>query len=70
MDSPFTNLRVLAKELVESGQYVGVSFLSGVLVDSAMFFIRGSVKDKADFEIDDLVPLEYVSSTFVPAYFL
>lgn len=31
-----------------------------------MWFIKGSVKEKANFEIDDLVPLDYVDRTYTP----
>lgn len=72
LDSPFTNLRKLAVELVNSGQYapVATGMLTNWVIDGMLHFIKGTVKERANFEIDDLLPIEHVSQTFVPAYFL
>jgi len=68
LDSPFTNLRTLAKELVESGRYVN-GMLSGFLVDMVLSFMKGSIEEKAFFDLDRLVPIDHVGQTYVPALF-
>jgi len=68
LDSPFTNLRLLAKELVESGRYVS-GFFSSFLVDIALAVMKGTIQEKANFDLDNLVPIEHVGHTYVPALF-
>eukprot|EP00397_Hematodinium_sp_SG-2012_P025624 GEMP01026783.1.p1 GENE.GEMP01026783.1~~GEMP01026783.1.p1 ORF type:complete len:436 (+),score=82.31 GEMP01026783.1:116-1423(+) len=68
LDSPFTNLRLLAKELVESGRYVN-AYISSWLVDVVLSFMKGTIEEKANFDIDQLVPIDHVGQTFVPALF-
>ncbi|CAD7954060.1 unnamed protein product [Amoebophrya sp. A120] len=72
LDSPFTRLRTLCQELVENGEYLGLKagMLTTMIVDGVLHFLRGTVKERAGFEIDDLQPIENVSKSFVPAFFL
>ncbi|CAD7938156.1 unnamed protein product [Amoebophrya sp. A25] len=72
LDSPFTRLRTLCQELVENGEYLGLKAgtLTSLIVDGVLHFLRGTVKEKAGFEIDDLKPIENVSRSYVPAYFI
>mmetsp|Transcript_6092 Transcript_6092/g.14582 ORF Transcript_6092/g.14582 Transcript_6092/m.14582 type:complete len:367 (-) Transcript_6092:107-1207(-) len=66
LDSPFSDLTVLAEELVD----VYVSFkIPKWMVGVAMQLITSSIRDKADFDISDLVPIDHVEKTFIPALF-
>lgn len=66
LDSPFTDLSVLAEELVE--YYINFSIPKWVL-SAALQMIRRSIQEKADFNIQDLVPKNHVDSTYIPALF-
>jgi len=65
VDSPYSNLRVLSDELVRNHTKVPSFILSAV---SAI--IRKTIKNKAGFDIDNLVPLNYMASSFVPSFFV
>mmetsp|Transcript_48609 Transcript_48609/g.89566 ORF Transcript_48609/g.89566 Transcript_48609/m.89566 type:complete len:537 (+) Transcript_48609:76-1686(+) len=68
VDSPFANLRQLMEELA-CGQHALVP-LPSFLVRFLMGVIKERVKTLADFDIDDLVPLEHAKRSHVPALFL
>lgn len=72
LDSPFTRLRTLCQELVENGEYLGLKagLITSMIVDGVLHFLKGTVREKAGFEIDDLQPIENVPRSFVPAYFI
>jgi alpha/beta superfamily hydrolase len=56
LDSPFASLKVLAKELATQRAGNVPSFvLSGILS-----FVRKTIKKKAFFDINDLVPINHV----------
>jgi pimeloyl-ACP methyl ester carboxylesterase len=65
VDSPYSNLRVLQDELVRNHTKVPSVVLSIV---SAL--TRKTIKSKAGFDIDNLVPLNYMASSFVPSFFV
>ncbi|KAF4669368.1 hypothetical protein FOL47_002590 [Perkinsus chesapeaki] len=66
LDSPFQDLRIVAEELVvEFGGFRVPKFV----VNIAMSMIRNSIKSRADFDINDLVPIKHVDRTFIPALF-
>ena len=66
LDSPFSSLESLAQELVNV--YVNVSIPTW-MVSGALWMIKNSIKTKADFDIDELNPLEHVDKCFIPALF-
>merc|ERR1719515_456778 len=65
LDSPFTSLRKVAEELVESKRINLPGFLTGL----ALQLVRGEVKSRAGFDIDGLCPIERVPKVFVPVLF-
>ena len=65
LDSPFSNLKVLAEELAK--QYAK---LPGFITSTALSFIKKTVKAKADFDIDNLSPIDHVCNAFIPAFFV
>lgn len=68
VDSPFANLRQLMEELA-CGQHALLP-LPAWLVNFLMSVIKERVKTLADFDIDDLVPVEHAKRSYVPALFL
>ena len=64
LDSPFYSLNLLIDEL--SKEKVS---LPDFLVRQIIKMIKQTVKDKADFNIDDIEPGEYAQKCFVPAFF-
>jgi len=68
LDSPFASLRQLAEELAQSDR---MAFpVPSWLVTAALAVIRMRVKALADFDIEDVVPLEHARRSRVPAIFL
>jgi len=65
VDSPYSNLRVLSDELVREHTKVPSLVLSAVTA-----IIRKTIKKKAGFDIDHMVPLNYMAQSFVPAFFV
>ena len=64
LDSPFSSLRVLIDELARDR----VS-LPDFIVKQALKWIKEIIKEKADFNLDDIEPKEYAGKCFMPAYF-
>ena len=64
LDSPFYSLNLLIDELSKDK----VS-LPDFLVRQVIKMIKQTVKDKADFNIDDIEPGEFAQKCFVPAFF-
>ena len=64
LDSPFYSLNLLIDELSKDK----VS-LPDFIVRQIIKMIKQTVKDKADFNIDDIEPGEYAQKCFVPAFF-
>eukprot|EP00388_Colpodella_angusta_P017148 GDKJ01042470.1.p1 GENE.GDKJ01042470.1~~GDKJ01042470.1.p1 ORF type:complete len:479 (-),score=72.20 GDKJ01042470.1:176-1612(-) len=67
VDSPFASLRMLAEELVESFTSLR---LSKFIVSAALMFVRRTILNKANFDIDDLCPIRHASKCFIPAFFV
>lgn len=68
LDSPFSSLRELIEEIAQSDRlFVPVPTW---LVNGILAVIRSRVKVLADFDIEDLVPLNYGPKSKVPALFL
>ena len=65
LDSPFTSLPTLARELVDSAQINIPKFA----ISLALRFIRSSVKSRAKFDINKLEPIKYCENCFIPALF-
>jgi len=65
LDSPFSDLRLLAEELVKNN-----SKIPKLIVSGAMALIRSTIKTKAKFDINNLVPMNHVEAGFVPALFV
>mmetsp|Transcript_75990 Transcript_75990/g.180790 ORF Transcript_75990/g.180790 Transcript_75990/m.180790 type:complete len:553 (+) Transcript_75990:112-1770(+) len=68
VDSPFANLRQLMEELA-CGRHALLP-LPSWLVSFLMSVIKERVKALADFDIDDLKPIEHAKRSHVPALFL
>lgn len=69
LDSPFTDLRTLAKELVDT--YVNFKVkIPKFLVSVVLGWVRTSIKREAKFDISDLNPIQYVDKSFIPALFV
>jgi len=68
LDSPFASLRNLVSELAQS-EHIAVRVPSWLL-NAALGLVRMRIRALADFDIEDLVPLEHVEECFVPALFI
>lgn len=68
LDSPFASFRQLAEDLAQSDNMIIP--LPSFVVSMALRVIRRKVQELADFDIDDLVPLDHASRSFVPAIFM
>lgn len=69
LDSAFSDLSVLAEEMVEKGRQQGL-FAPSLVVKMAIRFIRSSVQKTANFDIKDLAPIEHADKCFIPALFI
>ena len=65
LDSPFSSLKLLVSELVSDK----VS-LPEFIVNQALKLVKSTVKKKAKFEIDDIEPIKYAESCFIPCLFV
>lgn len=68
VDSPFASLRELVMELAQS-EHVAI-YVPTWLLEVVLSFVRMRVKTLANFDIDDLVPLNHVTKSFVPSLFV
>ena len=64
LDSPFYSLDLLINELSETKVR-----LPNFLVKKIISMIKQTVKEKANFNIDDIETVEYTKKCFVPSYF-
>ena len=64
LDSPFSSLKILINELAK--ERVG---LPDFIIKHALKLIKEIIKEKADFNIDDIEPKDYAGKCFIPAYF-
>jgi alpha/beta superfamily hydrolase len=64
LDSPFSSLKLLVEELVKDK----VS-LPGFIVSGAIKMVKSSVKKRANFDLNDIEPINYAKNCFIPALF-
>ncbi len=64
LDSPFSSLKMLVEELVKDK----VSLPSFVL-NQAIKLVKNTVHKKANFNLDDIEPINYAKRCFIPALF-
>jgi len=65
LDSPFSNLRVVAEELVNRGKWP----VPGFLLNMALSMIRNEVQERAGFDLEELLPLNAAQLAVCPALF-
>ena len=65
VDSPFADFSVLTQSLVYN--YMKIP---GFIVKGALMFIRKTILNKNNFDIDQLKPILYSHLTYVPAFFI
>lgn len=64
LDSPFTNIRLVAEELVNSRLS-----MPRFMLDMGIEAVRGEVKMRAEFDIDDVKPIVAARKARCPAFF-
>ena len=64
LDSPFSSLNLLVKELVKEK----IS-LPDFIISSAISVVKSSVKKRAKFDLNDIEPINFAGSCFIPALF-
>ena len=69
LDSAFTDLQLLAEEMVEKGRQNGL-IAPGFMVKMAIRMIRSSVLKTAGFDIRLLSPVEHADRCFIPTLFV
>ena len=71
LDSPFASLEQVALELVTSAPETvpGAPSVPPFLVKTALSFVAGSVKKRANFDLYKLRPVDAAKTCFVPALF-
>lgn len=65
LDSPFTDLNLLAEELGKS-----YAKLPSWMSQAVMAVLRGFIQGKAHFDIQEIKAIDHVSSSFSPAFFV
>jgi len=65
LDSPFGNLRVVVEEQVNRGRIKIPQFIVDMVLES----IRSEVRDRADFDLQDLAPIKCAHKAVCPALF-
>ena len=65
MDSPYADFRLLARDLCSN-----YSSVPGFIVDTAMLFVKRSVKNRNDFDFNDIRPIDYAASMNIPGFFI
>jgi pimeloyl-ACP methyl ester carboxylesterase len=66
LDSPFSSLSILVDELYKKHASKYPGFLFSIL----QWFVKKSVKSRANFDLDDLNPMTHVDQAFIPAQFI
>ena len=64
LDSPFSNMKTLVKELAKTEVNV-----PGFLLSIALSAVARSVKSRAHFDLDKLSPIDHVEKCYIPAMF-
>ena len=65
LDSPFSSLKLLINELAKDRVA-----LPDFIIKQAITWIKEIIKEKADFDLDDIEPREYASKCYIPAFFV
>ena len=65
MDSTFAEFRLLARDLCSN-----YSSIPGFIVDTALLFVKRTVKNRNDFDFDDVKPIDYSSYITIPGFFI
>ena len=65
LDSPFSNLNDLGRELAKS-----YTKLPDFLIKTTFWSVKRTIKGKAEFEVDNLTPIDHVKECFIPALFI
>ena len=64
LDSPFSSLKILIDELARERVN-----LPNFIINQAIKLIKEIIKEKANFNLDDIEPINYAGKCFIPAYF-
>ena len=64
LDSPFSSLKILIDELARERVN-----LPNFIINQALKLIKEIIKEKANFNLDDIEPINYAGKCFIPAYF-
>lgn len=65
LDSPFSELKLLAYEIVKSKAKI-----PNWVTSMALKFVKNSIQKHANFDINQIKPIENVDSSFIPAFFI
>ncbi len=69
LDSPFSDLKVLAKDVIENGRKDGL-YAPDFMVDYVMTSIQKNIKKTVGFDIKDICPVSSVGRLIKPALFV
>ena len=64
LDSPFSSLKLLINELAKDRVA-----LPDFIIKQAIKWIKEIIKEKADFNLDNIEPRDYASKCYIPAFF-
>jgi pimeloyl-ACP methyl ester carboxylesterase len=65
LDSPFSSLKILAEELAT--RYTKIPRF---IVTAALQIVRRTIKNKANFDVFDVNPIDHAPESFIPALFI
>ena len=65
LDSPFFSLKLLTEELAKEK----ASSIPNFILNKGVSMIRDTIKEKANFDINDIEPKVYAERCFIPALF-
>merc|ERR1719329_1902873 len=67
LDSPFMSLRAVISHLTQGD---GIFAVPSFLLEGAIAVVRMRIKTLANFDIEDLVPLDHAKKASIPALFV
>ena len=65
VDSPFGDFKVLAKQLCKKFKHI-----PDILFNITMYFVKGTIKEKCGFDIENLKPIEHAKLCNAPIFFI
>lgn len=65
LDSPFSRLNDVVSNIVEHH-----SSIPGFILKALMRIMRGTIKEKAKFDIDEVNPIDYIDKIKIPCVFV